>query len=183
MSVINDEITIDNYNFRTKLRNGTPITIRPIKPEDKVCLMTGFERLSMNSRQCRFLSPVGQLSDYQINYLTEIDYTNHFALCASDVSQGYDIGAGIARYIRCDDEPETAEFAVAVIDAYQNQGLGKILLDLIIHIAQQNGINRFVGYVSIENIAMQKFLENYQANSQKEDDFIIRYELDILDQN
>jgi acetyltransferase len=48
-----------------------------------------------------------------------------------------------------------AEFALVVSDRYQGQGLGTELLRRLLSVARDEGIQRVVGYVLLENSAMQ----------------------------
>ena len=113
-----------------ELRDGTRVLIRPIEPEDKGLLLSGFEQLSEQSRYRRFLAPVPKLTESQLTYLTEVDHDTHEALVAVDAGQPLR-GLGVARYVRLQDHPEIAEAAVTVIDAYQGRGLGTLLLALL----------------------------------------------------
>ena len=82
--------------------------------------------------------------------MTEIDNKNHLALCAYIVNQDGMFGIGVDRYIRVEEEPETAEFTLTIIDEYQSQGLGTGLLNLLILCAHKNGIRKFIGYMLAE---------------------------------
>ena len=50
-----------DYVERTTLRDGTPIVLRLIVPEDKALLEAGFDRWSPESRYARFLGPKSTL--------------------------------------------------------------------------------------------------------------------------
>ena len=108
---------MQSYPIEGKLKDGTPVVIRLIRPEDKFALKEAFEKLSPHSNYCRFLTPIGNLSKSQLKYLTEADQKNHLALCIHDLNYN---GIGVARYIKVKDEPETAEFAITILDEYQN---------------------------------------------------------------
>lgn len=60
---------------------------------------------------------------------------------------------GIARII-ADSDMRSAEFAVLVSDEYQNKGLGYNLVDLLIGIAQDKGLERIYGEALTENEKM-----------------------------
>ena len=64
-----------------------------------------------------------------------------------------------ARYVRADD-PEEAEFAVAVADAWQRQGLARSLLCLLARHAARRGIRRLAGDVLVENTPMLALLRS-----------------------
>ena len=54
--------------YRTTLRDGTPVLVRPVRPNDKDLLRQGFDRLSPASRYRRFLAPVDELSEAELRY-------------------------------------------------------------------------------------------------------------------
>jgi GNAT superfamily N-acetyltransferase len=141
----------------TTLRDGSRVEIRPLGPDDKAGLAAGFERLSELSRYRRFLSPVHHLTARQLAYLTEIDHHDHEALVA--VQPESRDGVGVARYVRSDEHPEEAEFAVAVADDWQRRGLGTALVRELAARAREEGIERFTGLVLGENRPVLDLLE------------------------
>src|SRR6266536_88238 len=106
------------------LRDGTRILVRPILPVDKDRLREGFARLSQASRYRRFMTSMEALSDRQLRYFTEIDYSDHMAWVAMDPDHPAHPGLGVARYIRLAEDPTTAEAAVTVLDEQQGRGMG-----------------------------------------------------------
>src|SRR5689334_14196650 len=97
-----------------RLRDGSHVRLRPIRPGDKDQLERGFDRLSPESRYRRFLCPMNELSDHMLEYLTDVDHHDHEAIVALDEESGE--GIGVARYVRHLDRPEVAELAVTVMD-------------------------------------------------------------------
>src|SRR5438093_9709510 len=95
-----------------KLRDGTPVVIRPVFPEDRDRLREGMHRLSPQSRHRRFGATVSDLTEDQLRYLTEIDHTNHMAWIALDPTVPGEPGLGVARFVRLAQEPGVAEAAV-----------------------------------------------------------------------
>jgi len=163
--------------MKYNLKDGTQVTIRLIKPNDKERLRLSFKELSADSRRTRFHSQMSGLTNGQLEYLTEIDYQNHFAICAIDISHGRDKGIGVARYIRIEDEPDTVELAITVLDAYQGLGLGKILCELLMDAARENGIRKFRGYISEENASLAAMIKRFGAHSQVEHGRLTRVDL------
>jgi RimJ/RimL family protein N-acetyltransferase len=150
------------------LRDGTQILVRPVHPQDKDRLREGFARLSAQSRHRRFLTPLQQLSDRQVRYLTEIDYADHMAWVALDPSQPGEPGVGVARYVRLPDEETVAEAAVTVLDEYQGRGIGTLLLRLLAGSALEHGIRSFRGYVLADNDPMVDILDDLGASVTRE---------------
>jgi RimJ/RimL family protein N-acetyltransferase len=139
-----------------ELRNGTKALIRPIRPEDRERLKEGFESASEESRFLRFLAPLPRLSSSQLDYLTSVDHVRHEALIAVDPETGQSFGT--ARYVRSDDSPETAEFAVGVGDQWMRIGLGTALLSALALRAREAGITRVTGVVHEENKAIRRLV-------------------------
>jgi hypothetical protein len=83
-----------------RLRDGSAVLIRPVRPEDAGLLKDSFAGL---------------------RYLTGVDHRDHEALGALAHARGG--GVGIARYVRDREDPHAAEIAVIVIDGWQGRGL------------------------------------------------------------
>lgn len=65
---------------------------------------------------------------------------------------------GIARLIRCLDRPTQAEFALAVIDARQGLGLGRLLLERLRAAAVELNIHHLEGQLLPDNQKVQRLL-------------------------
>jgi RimJ/RimL family protein N-acetyltransferase len=120
---------------------------------------------------------VSHLTDRELQYLTEIDYTNHFAWVAADPADDMN-GYGVARYVRDPKDPEVAEAAVAVVDDQQGKGLGSILVRLLVATALDNGITTFRGWVLGDNRGVLAPLERLGARRIPEDG-VLRVEIPI----
>ena len=129
------------------LADGSTITLREVRPDDKAAIAAGFEALSPESRYRRFFSAMSRLSGADLRYLTEVDHGDHEAVLAFASDGG---PVGVARYVRSESTHE-AEVAVAVVDAWQGKGAGTALLERLIARARENGIERFVASVLQEN--------------------------------
>jgi RimJ/RimL family protein N-acetyltransferase len=140
---------------RTTLRDGSSVLIRPIAPEDRELLRSGFERLSERSRYLRFQSPLTQLSDEQLSYLTVVDHHDHEALLA--VTPEGDDAVGVARFVRVNHG--VAECAIVVADDWQNRGLGTELLERLVERAREEDIDRFYALVLAENADALRLVE------------------------
>ncbi len=130
-----------DYLEHARLRDGTEIVLRLIRPEDKDLLERGFARLSPESRYRRFFAVKNELSADELRYLTEVDQLHHVAIGAS-TADGRD-GLGVARAIALDDHPGLAEAAIAVADQAQGRGLGSLLFQRLVAAARERGIERF----------------------------------------
>ena len=133
------------------------VTIRPIEPDDKQLLANGMLALSDRSIRQRFLSPRTSLTSQELVYLTEVDGSDHFALIATRADRE-DVPAAVARYIRLEDDPLTAEAAVLVADDLQGVGLGRALSKVLADTARENGITSFTATMQSDNIAAHKLM-------------------------
>ena len=124
-----------------RLRDGSAVLIRPVRPEDAGLLEDGFAEL-----RC----------------FTDVDHRDHEALGALDHARGG--GVGIARYVRDREDPHAAEIAVTIIDGWQGRGLGTELLARLSERACQEGIRRFTAAVAADNAAMTGLLRNLGAD-------------------
>jgi GNAT superfamily N-acetyltransferase len=163
------------------LKDGRRVILRPGLPSDRELLVQEFNRLSPESRYRRFFAPVKTMSGALLDYLTSVDYVDHFAwaaLSAEPGPGGEPRGAGVSRYVRLDD-PEAAEMAVTVVDDWQGKGLGRILLDALVLEALENGITRFEGDVLMENRPMQELLRRTGARFRPEGNGVLRFSIDL----
>lgn len=131
------------------LRDGSEVRVRPIEPGDFDRLREIWGGMSADSRRRRFLSSsAADVSDADIQYLVDVDHRRHEAMLALD---GDAKAVGVARYVRTPGDPESAEVAVVVVDAWHRRGLGTGLLDALTERARENGIKRYTAIVSEDN--------------------------------
>ena len=141
-----------------KLRDGSQVEIRRLTPSDAPLLAEAFEHLSFESRRLRFMAAKPQLSPRELAYLTNVDGYHHEALGARDHRTGE--GVGVARFVRLEGEPQVAEVAVTVADAWQRRGLGTLLLEHLADQARAQGITHFSALISSENKAVLELLRH-----------------------
>jgi len=169
--------------YTATLKDGGTVHVRLVDPCDKDCIARGFDQLSARSRHLRFFSPINQLSDAQLSYLTKVDNVNHAVVAAFEERGETSHGVGLGRYIRTADEPDVAEFAITVMDEFQGRGVGSLLLDLLIARARENGIRVLRGYVLHANASMIRMLERRGAQRANEADGTLRFDLDLSKEN
>lgn len=160
-----------------ELRDGRTILVRPIAPDDKDRLVAGFNRLSEESRQRRFLTPATELSAEDLEYLTEVDHRRHEAMVAIDPADGSLVGT--ARYVQVPGERECAEVAVAVVDDWQRRGVATALLGALSRRAHENAVQRFRAYVSSDNAVVLDALERAGATRAPGSGSELEFEVDV----
>jgi GNAT superfamily N-acetyltransferase len=149
------------YRERVCLRDGTEVLLRLVIPADKLLLKRGMDRFSAESRFHRFLGAKHDLTPNELDYLTEVDGVDHFALGAlASGPSGVEQGVGVARFVRFGDETDSAEPTVAVVDDFQGRGLGSVLFARLMEAARERGIRRFHGRMLAHNKVMRALLHH-----------------------
>ena len=151
--------------LRMTLRDGHPVALRPVVPEDRDRLRAGFDELSAASRRLRFLGAVSHLSDAHLRYLTEVDGHDHVAWGALDLDAPAAPGFGVGRFVRLEAEPDVAEFSLTVLDTAQGLGVGQLLLAVLAVEARRVGVRALRGVVGRENDRMTAWLHRLGAAS------------------
>lgn len=135
------------------LRDGTPITIRPIRPDDAEIEQAFVRGLSEESRYNRFMTTISELPPKKLAFFTEVDYLRHMALIATIVRDGREEEIGVTRYVASETAGE-CEFAVTVADDWQGKGLAVLLMRELIEAARDRGFKIIEGLVFASNQRM-----------------------------
>ncbi len=141
-----------------RLRDGTEVTIRPIRPEDAQMETAFITELSEESRYMRFLSIVRHVTPEMVARFTQIDYDREMALIATSQEAKGESIIGVARYVR-DPNPASAEFAIVIADRAQRKGLASKLMGRLMAHARFAGIERLRGLVLSTNESMLELMD------------------------
>lgn len=146
------------YVWPSKLKDGSPFTIRPIRPEDEPLLAAFHETLSERTVRMRYFSPLQLGTRIAHDRLMRVcfnDYDRELALVAElRAADGKRAIVGVGRLSRVPGQNE-AEFAALVSDAYQGKGIGSQLVAHLLEIAQKEKIGKVVADILNENREMQ----------------------------
>jgi acetyltransferase len=143
---------------RVMLADGTPLTIRPIRPADMNLEKAFVKNLSDYSRYYRFMQPIRELSPAMLEHFTHPDYDREMALIALSSRDGQEEEIGAARYVKYPDGRH-CEFALAVADKWQGSGVGTALMRELISAARSFGLESMEGFVLTSNQAMLKLVK------------------------
>ena len=147
----------DEFVRDLTLASGEDVRVRPIRPSDERLLTHHFYSLSQESVMMRFGEAVRSLSHAKIRDLVNVDYINHYAILGMQkVGEGFE-PVGVARYY-VNQSTGIAELAMAVVDEFQNKGMGTTLLAALIERAKATRLNGLEAYVAADNHAMLKLL-------------------------
>lgn len=173
------EVAAGEWGRKAALRDGTSVLLRQIRAEDRERLAEGLRRLSPASRYLRFHTDLEELTDRQLDYLTQVDHVDHEAIIALDLDHPDVPGVGVARYIRDSRERHVAEAAVTVADDYQGRGAGTMLLGVLSARAREQGVEVFRNYVLDSNQAMLALFDELGATREEESGGLWRVDLPL----
>jgi acetyltransferase len=158
----------EEYVSTWALRNGTPITIRPIRPEDEPLMVKfhrGLSEDSVHFRYFGFLKLEHRITHERLTRICFNDFDRELAIIGISRSSksGSEEIIGIGRLIKVHGAKE-AEFAIVVSDQWQNQGLGTHFLKLLLEIGRREGMEIIFGHILPENYTMQKVCKSLGFN-------------------
>ncbi|MBD2346720.1 bifunctional acetate--CoA ligase family protein/GNAT family N-acetyltransferase [Anabaena subtropica] len=139
------------------MKDGTLVTIRPIRPEDEPLLVQFHKTLSEESVYFRYFHLIKlshRITHERLTRICFIDYDREMALVAE--SQGEVLAVGRLSKLH---GTNTAEFAILVSDRYQCQGLGTELLRRLLQIGRDEQIELITADILADNHGMQRVCE------------------------
>ncbi|MEN6559229.1 MAG: bifunctional acetate--CoA ligase family protein/GNAT family N-acetyltransferase [Acidobacteriota bacterium] len=143
----------EEFVRRARMRDGTPITLRPIKPEDESLWLDLLSSCSRESIYSRFRYFFFWQSHEVASRYCYIDYDRELAIVA-EAGEGPDRKLiGVGRLVA---EPgrDAAEYAVLVQDAWQDKGLGGLVTDCCLGIAREWGVRKVTAITATDNPRM-----------------------------
>lgn len=148
-----------DYTAMERLRDGRTIEIRALRPDDREDMLAAIGRTSPRSLQRRFFAPKRGFSEAELAFFMNIDFENHVALVAQIDEDGRQSIVAGGRYIVA--QPGQAEIAFVVVDAYQGQGIGTLLMCHLAILARDAGLKELIAEVLPENTAMLKLFSKF----------------------
>jgi len=153
------ESTLDLFAYRAAevLRDGRHAVIRALQPQDREALSEAFARTGDESRYRRFFTSKRSLSEGEIKFFVEVNFTTHVALVCELEEGGRKVIAGGGRYVVC--APGSAEVAFMIDDLHQGRGIGSLLMRHLVACARSAGLETLVAEVLAGNSPMLKVFE------------------------
>ncbi len=143
----------EEYVKKVKLPDETPVLLRPIKPEDEPLWLEMLGSCSQDSIYSRFRYFFHWESHEVATRYCYIDYNREIAIVAEVVEAGKRKLVGVGRLI-ADPDYETVEYAILIIDAWQNRELGNLITDYCMEISQKWGVKKIVAQTTSDNHRM-----------------------------
>jgi acetyltransferase len=156
--------------WRTK--DGTEVTLRPIRPEDEPMELEFIRGLSSETSRFRFFQIIKDLPHEALVRFCNIDYDREMAFIAETREGDRKVEVGVSRLI-LEPNKKKGEFAVVVSDKYQAKGLGIKLVDMLIEVAKEKGVESIYGIVMAENLKMIRLCEKLGFTTKREHEDVL----------
>jgi acetyltransferase len=145
------------------MKNGTEVTLRPIRPEDEPLMAKFHETLSDRSVYMRYFSSLSLSSRVAHERLVRIcfvDYDRVMALVVDqkDKTTGQHRILGVSRLVKLHTKTE-GEVAILVSDQCQKQGLGTELLRRTVQIGRDEKLGSVFAEMLRDNVAVQSIFK------------------------
>ena len=149
-----------HYEKQIALRDGSRITVHPIRPEDEPLLVNFHHTLSERTVYMRYfhwMKLEQRIAHERLTRMCFIDYDRQMAFVAEyhDPRTGEPQIVAVGRLVKSH-AAEEAELAVIVADRFQKRGIGTEIVRQLVDFARDEKLERITATVLFENRPMQK---------------------------
>jgi acetyltransferase len=138
------------YERLWTLKNGQDVLLRPIKPEDEPMWLEMFQSFSEEAIRYRFFQMLKDTPhEVRVRYCN-IDYDREMAIVAEFLEEGRRRILGVSR-LSIEPDGKTGEIAFIVGDQWQNLGLGTQMLDYLLDITIEMGVEKVYAIMLPDN--------------------------------
>ncbi len=176
------------YISNWTMKDGTAVTIRPIRPEDEPLMVQFHNTLSQESVYFRYFHLIklqSRVAHERLTRICFIDYDREIALVVeyqNPQTQTREILA-VGRLSKIHGT-NAAEFAIVVSDRCQCQGIGTELLQRLLQVSRDEQLNTITADILVDNYGMQKVCEKLGFRIQPTDDStVVKAQIDIVTGN
>ena len=150
-----------NYCAKETLKDGTPVTIRAIRKDDKESIHDAFRALDREGVYRRFFAPKQDLTDPELEQVIDVDFSQVVALVATvSRADGEEMVVGDGRYFADKEgKQERAELGFLIAEPYRGRGIATLLLRHLARIAYHAGLSAFEADVLAYNTPMLAVFE------------------------
>ena len=148
------------YVWGEEMQDGSPVLVRPIRPEDEPLMVKFHESLSEESIYMRYFHMMNldrRTAHERLTRICFIDYDREMALVAEreNPESGEREIIGVARLSSPGGPRSEAEFSILISDDFQRRGLGTLLLGRLLEVGREEGFKRITADILFENRPMQ----------------------------
>lgn len=163
----------------TQLNDGTPVCIREVRKDDEQRLKDGIAELSPQSRYLRFFSGMREAPQGVVDALVTVDGHDHIAWGAIRTDLPELPALGVVHAFRDKDDPASAEYSVAVIDAYHGRGLASLLTAVLMLDCRREGLDHLLVHILPENAPALTLARSLGARYRDLEGGVMRFDIAI----
>ncbi|MEM2109172.1 MAG: GNAT family N-acetyltransferase, partial [Candidatus Odinarchaeota archaeon] len=169
------------YEQMWRLPDGTPVLLRPIKPEDEPLWLEMFQNFSAETIKFRFFQIIKDMPhEVRIRYCNN-DYDRELGIVAEAVIKGKRMILGVVR-LNLEPDGKEGEIAFVVADPWQGLGLGSKLVDFMIEICKDRGIEKLYAIMLKNNYVAQSVLQKMGFIIERLDDETVKGVLNLKEE-
>ena len=147
---------IDEIN---RLKDGTAVRFRPIKPSDEEQMRQLFYRFSDEAVYYRYFGHVKAMPHAKMQQYVNVDWRHTMSIVGLVESGDKSRVIAEARYIIERERPH-AEVVFIVDEAYQGKGIATYMFRMLVRLARERGVQGFTADVLFSNLGMMKVFRN-----------------------
>ena len=147
----------NQYESSWLLKDGTPVKLRPMVPEDEDLVEGLLRSCSEETLYFRYFQRLKSFPHSFLIRFTQNDYDREIGLAAIGMPPGPEVMMGVGRLVMSPAR-ESAEFATIIADPWHGKGLGEKLISEVIKIAQDCGVKRLWGEILANNEPMLRLV-------------------------
>ncbi|MEM0095398.1 MAG: bifunctional acetate--CoA ligase family protein/GNAT family N-acetyltransferase [Candidatus Bathyarchaeia archaeon] len=148
------------YETLWKMRDGRTVLLRPIKPEDEPLWLEMFQNCSEESIRYKLFQTLKHMPhEVRVRYCN-IDYDREIAIVAELTENGKRKIIGTAR-VSIDPDGKSGELAFLVADPWQGLGLGTKLVDYVIEICRERGLETVYAIMVPDNLKAVELMKKF----------------------
>jgi acetyltransferase len=151
--------------------DGTPFTVRPIRPEDEPAVAQFHEALSSETVRARYgsnLALAERTAHERLTRICFVDYDREIALVAEVDTPTGPVIAGIARLSRIQATADK-RLSIVVADAWQRFGIGTQLVRSAVAVGRKEHTRRVLAEVATGNVPMRDLLAEHGFQFEERD--------------
>ena len=165
-----------------KMEDGTPLSIRPIRPEDEPAVVKFHEKLSDRTVTMRYFQPMAlwqRTAHERLTHICYIDYDREMAL-VSEVknAKGEPEIVAVSRMSK-QHGTNSALTAVVIRDDFQHKGIGSELFRRHLDIARSEGVQKVICNMLAEDKESQAITKKLGFKQAPKGDKFVQAEMEL----
>jgi len=158
-------------------KDGVPLLLRPIRPEDEPLIRQFHETLSDRSVYLRYFGPLvlsERVTHERLARVCFADYNREIPIVAE--RQGAIIAVGRLSRLH---ESTTARLTLLISDRFQGHGIGHLMMQHLLGIGREEKLSRIIAHILEDNVTMQKLCEKHGFRINPLEKGIVKAEINL----